>query len=404
MGKTRRDLLKISGAALATGLAGCQTQNRDSNNNNTDTDKKTSTDKTTVDNELTEKNTTETEETPEPDIPESYRADRKRKASGRAELRNIGNYNTERNWDNLITNTEEIDQMQQDWLNEETYGPLINQIMDGGELSEVTKVFPNWEGDNDRGYFDQEAVQNEDDFETLIRWYLPAIMHYDGEKYGNAPSSRFMRFGATLEKLINQHHPEAEATATGVNSMPGHGIFGVQDTKNEEFYLVDTTSPAQYDGAVGRIGDFNTSGFDPSRELSRQNLWDPFHEFQTGEQKVDLLYSSTKNSGMAGLVNFVDNRVSNNELNYDKNFITDEWMNEAYQVLRNGGSIQPITEPIEEMIYNNIKAEEPDFIGIYGTLDDTRIAVDSGDEIYQKVMYEPEPQNIDNIESMLETA
>lgn len=396
MGKTRRNFIKATGAAALTGLAGCQTNN---------SDKDTSKPEQTPEPEKTpEENNTETPEkteTPEPDIPESYRADRKRKANTDAEIEDIGNYTTEQEWDNLTTNTEEIQRMQQGWLNQATYTPLVNQIMSGEDFESRGKVYPNWE-DDDRGFFDQDAVKEEDDFESIVRWYLPAIIDHDDENYGNAPSSRSDRFGATMEKLINEHHPTAEAEATYVNSMPAHGIFGVQDTNNEKFYLIDTTSAAQYDGTVGRIGDFITSGFDPSQDINRQNLWDPYHEFQPGQPEADLPYSSTKTSGMAGIIGFA--LTNSTGENFDQMFITDEWMNEAYEVLRNGGTIQPITEPIEEMIYNNVKAEEPDNIGIYGSLDDTRIAVSSNEEIYESVMHEPEPQSIEDIESMLETA
>jgi len=399
----RRTLLRTLGITGTVGLSGCS--QRLSEGTEDDPEVSTSPEQTPASEKTTETNQTDTtEKEPEPEIPESYRADRRRVADSNSEPENIGNYTTEQNWDNVVTNSEEITQKQQEWIDQEAYSPLVDQILNGEDIESNGRSFPNHNyEEKDPGFLDQEAVQNEDDFETLIRWYLPAIMEHDRENYGNAPSSRYQRFGVTMEKLINQHHPEAEAQATGVNSLPGHGIFGVQDENNEEFFLVDTTSSPQYDGAVGRIGDFNTSGFDPSRDMNRQNLWDPFHEFEPGP--IDILgYDSKSRSGMVGLINFVEKKGSNRQVNYDKLFMTDEWMNEAYEVLRNGGSIDPIVEPIEEIIYNNIQAEEPENLCIYGTLDDTRIAVSSGDEIYEKVMKQPEPQNIENIERLLETA
>jgi hypothetical protein len=391
MGKTRRDILKISGAALATGLAGCQTQDRDRNT------------PSNTPNESTEtpENNTETE-TPEPDIPDSYRADRKRISSTGSEPESVGDYSTQHEWDNLVTNTEEIQQSHQERADQEVYSPLVDRVMEGDDFEAGGRAFPNSDyEENDPGFFDQDAVRNEDNFERLIRWYLPAIMYHDRENYGSAPSSRNHRFAVTLETLINEHHPDEETEATSVTALPAHGIFGIQDENDEEFYMVDTTSSPQYDGAVGRIGDFNTSGFDPSQELSRQNLWDPFHEFEPGP--IDFLpYTSKSRSSMGALMEF----SATNEMgdNFDQFFITDEWMDEAYEVLRNGGSIQPITEPIEELLYNAPQLQEENEIGIYGTLDDTRIAVDSGDEVYEKVMRNSEPQGIDDIESMLEVA
>lgn len=382
----RRTLLQTLGITTALGLSGC-TQLLDEETQNTPEQPETP--------ESTETPTETATATPEPDIPESYRADRKRIASEGAEPRNIGNYNTERNWDNLTTNTTKINQMQNEWLNQEAYNPLIDQIMQGEDLSPGNKIFPNWEGEDD-GYFDQDTVKNEEDFETLIRWYLPLIRHHDRENYGNAPSSRSHRFGATMEKLINEHHPNAEAQATDVNSLPGHGIFGVQDQNNEEFYLVDTTpSSAQAENAVGKIGDFITS-----EGRNRSELWDPFHEFQPGEG--DIIYSSKSRSGLEALIGFVGTNKTGE--NFDQFFATDEWMNDAYNLLRNGGSIDSITEPLEEITYKAAQREDNSNIGIYGTLDDTRIAVDSGNEIYEKVMEQPEPQSIEDIETMLEAA
>jgi hypothetical protein len=80
-------------------------------------------------------------------------------------------------------------------------------------------------------------------------------------------------------------------------------------------------------------------------------------------------------------------------------------MDDAYNVLRNGGSIDPIVEPIEEVLYNAPELEENTNIGIYGTLDDTRITVTSDEEIYETVMYdETTTPGIEEIESMLGTA
>jgi len=108
---------------------------------------------------------------------------------------------------------------------------------------------------------------------------------------------------------------------------------------------------------------------------------------------------------MAGLFNFVENTGSNDQLDYDSFFITDQWMGDAYEVLRNGGSINPIVESIEEMIYQSLETDTDSKIGIYGNLDDTRMAVDSTGEIYEAVkLDETQTPGIDNIETMLETA
>jgi len=352
--------------------------------------------------EVTDTNgNTRTRTRPIDDLEGSYRADRKRRADSNAETHDIGSYKTGRHWDDLTTNTREIQEMQQEWLNQEMYTPLVNQVMSGENFEAGGRSFPNSNyEENDPGYFDQEAVQEEDDFETLVRWYLPAIMHHDRENYGNAPSGRNQRFAATLETLINEHHPEAETQATHVKSLPGHGIFGVQDTVNEEFYLVDTTaSSPQYDEAVGRISDFITS-----EDGDRSELWDPYHSFEPGPQE-GLHYEGKSESAMAGLFNFVENTGSNEQLDYDSFFITDQWMDDAYQLLRNGGSIDPIVEPIEEMIYQSLETDTDSKIGIYGNLDDTRMAVDSTGEIYEAVkLDETQTPGIDNIETLLETA
>jgi hypothetical protein len=319
----------------------------------------------------------------------SFRADRKRKQEG-----NIGNYSTDRNWDNINTDTEQVQEKHQNWLDQNAYTPLVNQILDGEDVDTTGNVYPNWEGE-DRGFFDQDEVKNEDDFETLVRWYLPAIYDHDDDNYGTAPSSRFHRFAATMETLINEHHPEAEADATGVNSIPAHGIFGVQDTNNEEFYLVDTTaSSPQFDPAIGKIGEFITS-----EGYSRDDLWDPFHNFSPGKPSFGT-YEGQSEIGMGGLMLF--SATQDLEGEYGNMFITDEWMNDAYQVLRNGGSIQPITEPIEELFYNHQTNGRDDDIGIYGTLDDTRIAVTDNQELYKTVMYNPnQSPGINEIENML---
>lgn len=395
MGKTRRDILKISGAALATGLAGCSITNKD-RNRNTSTPNSTDTSRTDTPTDNTDT------ETPEPEVPESFRADRKRINSENSEPENVGDYQTEQEWDDIITDIPELRETQERVLEEQAYGPLVDQVMSGEDFSSGGLIFPNYnfEGEeNDIGFFDQDAVKNEDDFETLIRWYLPAIVHYDGENYGKAPSGRNDRFAATLETLINQHHPEAEAVSTSVKAFPRHGIFGVQDKNNEEFYMVDTTATPQFEQTVGRIGDFITS-----ENGDRSSLWDPFHEFEPGPTDYGT-YEGKSSSAMTALANFVT-KGGEFEIREERNgriFITDEWMDDAYEVLRNGGSIEPIVEPIEEVIYKQRTQQKDQDIGIYGTLDDTRIAVTSDEEIYETVNYdETQTPGIEEIESMLE--
>lgn len=348
--------------------------------------------------ELTDTNGNITTQT-EPIDPEgtgSHRIDRKRKQDQDSEIQDIGNYSTERNWDNQVTNTQEIKELQQKWTNEAAYTPLIEQVMTGEDLSPGNKIFPNWDGEDD-GFFDQDTVKNEDDFETLLRWYLPLIKHHDRQNYGVGPSSRFANFAATMETLLNEHHPQAQAQTTGVNTGGGHGIFGVQDTKNEEFYLVDTTSPsAGADTAVGRIGEFITS-----EGKSRDNLWDPYHDFKPGPQG-NLHYEGKSEIAMSGLFNFVENKVGNRQLDYESFFFTDEWMDDAYQILRNGGSINPIVEPIEEIISQASKKESEGKNGIYGNLNDTRTLNDKTGKIYETVMYNPnQTPGTNEIENML---
>ncbi|KAB7514595.1 hypothetical protein DM867_05605 [Halosegnis rubeus] len=329
----------------------------------------------------------------------SFRADRKRKQEGK-----IGNYNTDRNWDNIVTDTERLRETQQRVLQEQAYTELVNQVMNGEDFEAGGRGFPNYDlsGENsDPGFFDQDAVKNEDDFETLVRWYLPAIMDHDRQNYGSAPSSRNDRFAATLETLINEHHPEAEAVSTSVKSLPDHGIFGVQEQNNEEFYLVDTTAASpQFEQAVAQIND----GFITSENGNRSELWEPFHDFSPGKPSFGT-YEGKSRKSLAGLYHFVskgaDVEIQGKEPE-GRVFMTDEWMNEAYQVLRNGGSIQPITNPIEELFYNHQTNGRDDDIGIYGTLDDTRIAVTDNEEVYETVMYDPnQAPGIEEIENML---
>ena len=324
----------------------------------------------------------------------SFRADRKRKQEG-----NIGNYNTDRNWDNIVTDTERLRETQQRILQEQAYTPLVEKILSGKDIDSTGNVYPNWEGE-DKGFLDQDKVKDEDNFENIIQWYLPAIMDHDDDNYGTAPSSRNDRFAATLETLINEHHPEAETTSTSVKAFPAHGIFGVQDQNNEEFYLVDTTiASAQTEPAVGRIGDFITS-----EGYSRDDLWDPYHDFKPGPVEGHT-YEMKSIKSMAGLTSFVTKGARfdiENEERQGNLFMTDEWMNDAYQLLRDGGSIQPITEPVEDMIYERETNGQDNIVGIYGTLDDTRIAVTDNEEVYETVMYDPnQAPGIEEIENML---
>lgn len=350
---------------------------------------------------VTDVNGNETTQTKEINGLSNFRADRRRTESGI-----VGNYETPRNWDNIVLNEQSLNQKQQRALQEQAYTELVDKIMEGDDFTEGN-IYPNWQSD-DRGFFDQDAVKNADNFERLIRWYLPAIQDHDRYNYGSAPSSRNDRFAATMETLINEHHPSAEAVSTSVKSLPSHGIFGVHDRDGKQFYMVDTTASPVFDQAVAQVGE----NFITSENGNRSELWEPFHDFKPGTVETAPNYEGKKIYSMASMLNFVTKGAILNKEREDgvvQLFMTDEWMEDGFEVLRNGGSTRPIEQPIEEGLSDDIYdigtkiGDQEIYVGIYGDLDDTRMLITENEELYNTVMFDQyTTPGIEEIEEMVE--
>lgn len=77
-------------------------------------------------------------------------------------------------------------------------------------------------------------------------------------------------------------------------------------------------------------------------------------------------------------------------------FMTDHWMDEAYEHIRNDGDFQTIIEPIEQLYYAQEQTggkEKQEIAGLYGSLEEPRLVAGQQDalqELQQDVMQDPD--------------
>lgn len=255
--------------------------------------------------------------------------------------------------------------------------------------------YPNAEEHPPNGVFNKESFQQTDSLTKALEWIIPAVKEQTFRTHDDQPSGHANEMAASAELYIDQVHPTAETRAWGVYN-PSHGTMMFYDENQEEYWHVDTTSEHIVK---------------PEEALSHREIWSPFHKynpdkpeeggFHPGKSQVKgLTYWEKSKVSMGSLLRMVASGESKTGIG-KKIFITDEWLDDAYEHIRNDGAIDPILEPIEEAVEDQIETGE--YAGIYGTLDDTRTVAGELDDVYHDVMREPEVMTTEKVESMLES-
>jgi hypothetical protein len=201
---------------------------------------------------------------------------------------------------------------------------------------------------------------------------------------------------ASAELAIEQIHPdyeEGDIQGWGVyNPMIEEGRGGTHGTmmfyshQTKEWWHIDTTTP----------GKITSPG--KAQEI-REDVWSPFHQktgFHPGESQVDnLSYEEKSIAGWGGLLGSVVNAF-NNDIEGRTTFATDTWMDEAYKHIRNDGEIEPVLEPVEQLVQRQRETNE--YVGIIGdSLEDAKLVTGDLEGLYSKVMADPEIMTEDKV-------
>jgi hypothetical protein len=340
----------------------------------------------------------ETEATAETQIIDNYVIDFKN-----PDGENLGNYSSPHRKDDHIFDQAELNQYRTEWNNEVVYQNLITRLENDEDVEPEVgfTYYPNGEG-TDYGHWDLQAFEDTTGLKNILKWVDTAVKVETFNQYNGPPSGHCNEMAATGERVINELHPEAETRAGSIynpeiESGGSHGTMFFYDQSGESgWWHVDTTS--------------ETIVKPEEAQLHRTDVWSPFPEYQEDDperggfhkgpsQVENLSYEEKSNAAAAALESLINDADSpNNEYDAGKAFIPDEWLESAYDHIRNDGDIEPILEPLEQMVYTQVKEDE--YIGIYGdSLEETKI-MEGDEEIYEEVMEEPEAYSSSEIEQL----
>ena len=311
----------------------------------------------------------------------------------------FSSYETERHWDNTQFTQQRINEQRSEWQDKARYDGFVDQIRNGGEGLEIefgSLTYP--DGGKE---FDKQKYDRAESFRGKIAWLqIASVMRTYGE-HDPPPSGHANEMAASIEKTLEELENIHESTRGWGIYNPGHGtmMFYTEDESAEHrWYHLDTTSEI-----IDR----------PENALEHRDIWSPFHSvegnqpgfykgFNVDEVEGVNSYNHAVTTAREALIGMVTNAANSENFKYDKTFMTDEWMDAAYSHIRDGGKIDPLLNPIEEVVEYQLKNDV--FVGVYGlSIDDTRLAAgeDLGD-LYDEVMVSEGNVSASQIENMLE--
>lgn len=328
------------------------------------------------------------QETVSKQIPNGFRADVKIQDG-----QHSSDWETVYAFDDTPFSQSDIDSMRESWVDETAYNGFVSAIRADEDFDDHYLLYPRGGGDGRKFHLDEFK---DGDFLTALKYVATAARDATKQRYNGPPSGHAYQMAASAEKAMDEVHPDYTTRGWGFRNPKttggGHGTMMFYDETNGEWWHAETV---------------NDNVVKPEDALvEKEETWSPFTSkdaempgFHPGESQVEgINYFQKSKNGITHLFPMVENAQGG--VNFDKVFITDTWMDDAYEHIRADGDIEPILEPLEEMVYGQIESEE--YVGLYGDLDDSRM-VKGGDlgDMYEKVMHDSEVMTTDKIESRL---
>lgn len=367
MENTRRDILRLSGAVLATGLAGCQSSKPD---NDRDTD--TPADTTTTSTETTTQTETETTTTQEP----GYTLEKA------LEFRN---------------------QTREQTIQKAELETRIQEMKNGEEFGDYQVSWWTYPGDYEN--FSLEFLQQTEDPIKAIKMASPPIKETIARKYGGVFSGQNDMYTAGVEKIVNDVNDNIDLfggyiTCPEYGGGESHGISFFFDRESENWFQADTTSPEVVQLNVeGEIqGQYAPGG---SRAQQTGGVYDALTRFEPGDPELEGLHYETKartsKDGILSLAT-LDGHID----------LSDTWAQSKakdliYDGIRNGIHIDEFIDIPAETVYRAVENGE-DHVGFYtdgDNLEDIKV-VQGNQELYDLTMENPEPTGTEQINQLLE--
>lgn len=272
--------------------------------------------------------------------------------------------------DQHVFNVQEFQDKRQEWLEDQAYtdlGPL--------NMEEYSRAGV--------GFMSMEDIKEEPYMEKL-RELATAVQNRNDEnsEYHGSPSAGHQEMASTMEMILNEEteHQVKSGSMGTVGERGGHGMMIMyrEDAEQNEsrWHMVNTTGRG-----VMSVPDGHSMG----------GLFTPWTDYGNDNDKdigINLSYRREKELAQIGLISFASIELDEEEseaLNSSTPFFTDEWLESAYDHIRDNGKIDPIQNPIEEWYNMRIDNGMQDGEGvttIYGdSLEDTKIGYSESDEM-----------------------
>lgn len=309
----------------------------------------------------------------------------------------IGNYSTQRKWDNFQFNVPRdvynwhstdkerrntIREQRQEWNRRQAYNNMIQKLDSKGEKKTYSDEWTSAYYPGDIDVWTRSKFRDHKDAEDVLRFASTATQLEQVAVRGIKDRSRKnYEFSATVEQLINEVHTEEEyerkVTTTHVNQV-GHGTsvayVHAEDADLEadnNWWFLDTTWKT----------------VTPVEEATIHDGYNPFVQGYHGDQSDsgELSIEKEKSKASNSLLYFVhrSNDLFNGEnIDFDKIGFSDPMLEFTYNdhILENDGHVDPVVEMVEKA--GDYQLEESEYVTAVGDSWD-ELEFMAGQEIYE---------------------
>ncbi|WP_135536126.1 hypothetical protein [Halostella pelagica] len=293
-------------------------------------------------------------------------------------------YSTERTWDDLNFQQEEMEEQRQGWLQKMTYNDLVDELKrDTERVREKYKAidhgdteYPNAE-QHGGGRWNTKDFRNTNKTQEILKYSNVALQIHALENLQiTAWSGENDHFAATHQTLANHVHEEdstqRNVETTHVNES-GHGTviaYADPDKLDNEYTHLDGETHGEFswwfvDTTTDWVLPINNEEIKISAGI--RGKYNPFIEGYEGSRQVSELnfYRTEKGKAVAPLIGFVDRSNTEDHLEFEKFSISDPVLEDIYnEHVPEGESVDPILDMVMKAGQKQIETGE--HVQIYG--------------------------------------
>ncbi|WP_135536123.1 hypothetical protein [Halostella pelagica] len=308
-------------------------------------------------------------------------------------------YSTERTWDDLNFQQEEMEEQRQGWLQKMAYNDLVDELTQNTE-----RVREKYSGDNHGGaqfpnmeelgggHWSLEDLRDTDRVQDILTYGNGALQIHATANLGiTAWSGENDHFAATHQTLANHVHEEdgrqRNVETTHVNEG-GHGTviaYSDPDKLDNQFIHPDGEEQGDYnywfvDTTTFWVLPINNEEINiPS---GTRGAYNPFIEGYEGDEQAAFDYEREKGKAVAPLIGFVDRSNTEDHLEFEKFSISDPVLEDIYnEHVPERESVDPILDMVMKAGQKQIETGE--HVQIYGD----GLEYNEDEEVFEGVEY-----------------